>query len=209
MVQTIEAFVDKLHAEGVQAGEEAAGKLREEAQVQAAAIVAEAQKQAETVVAQGKAEAAAIADRQRSELDLAARGAVLQFRDAIGKAVTALLARQVDAALTSEDFLPRLIADTVIQYAREDAHGDEQVEIRVHADSLQAVTDWALKYLSDETAERTHAHLDLKGTLKAHGFEYRVSESTVEVTVESIVEVLKEQMAPGLREVLDRALSGN
>ena len=75
-------------------------------------------------------------------------------------------------------------------------------------EQVEAITDWALKYLSETERQEARAHVDLKRTLKGAGFEYRVSESTVEVTVESIVEVLKEQVTPRLREVLDRALAG-
>ena len=207
MAQTIESFVEKLHAEGVQAGHQDAEKLRSRAQADAERIVAEAKAAAEAIVAEAKAEAERIAARQRGELDLAMRDTVLRFRDAIAKAIKALLACEVDEALSDTEFLPRLIHDTVTHYAQQDASGDRQVHINVSPDELERITDWALKYLGDEDRDKARAHVDLQGTLKTHGFEYSVCESTVEVTVEAIVDVLAEQMAPALRKVLDRALA--
>lgn len=209
MAQTIEAFVEKLHAEGVQAGKEAADRLRSEAQAEADRILADAKAQAESTIANAKAEAERLAEQQRQELDLAARDATLRFRAAVAKAVNSLLRHEVSSALTDKEFLPGLIRDTVVNYAKEDAHSQDQIEIRVNPEMIQAVTDWALNYLGAQKFAEAKAHLDLKGTLKTQGFEYRVSESTVEVTVESIVEVLKEHVNPRLREVLDRAFEVN
>ena len=208
MVQTIETFVEKLHSEGVQAGQEAAVKLRSEAQTQADSIIVEAQAEAESIIADAKAQAERTAEQQRCELDLAARDTVLRFRQAVTQAVTALLNHKVNETLTDADFLSQTIHDAVVNYAKEDAHGGEQIQINVHKDALDAVTNWALRYIGDGPKDESHAHVDLRSTLKSHGFEYRVAESTVEVTVESIVAVLKEQMSPRLGEMLDRALAG-
>lgn len=205
MAQTIEAFVEKLHAEGVEAGKKDAEQLRQDAQQQAEQIVADAKRQAEQIVADAKAEAAAQAERERNDLDLAIRDTVLAFRSRIGEAVEALLHYEADKAMSDNDFLAKLIEEVVSNYAREDARSDEQIRISVNPASIKAITDWALKYMGSDNPE--HAHIDLKSTLKAVGFEYRVAESTVEVTVESIVDVLREQVSPQLREVLDRAVS--
>jgi len=207
MAQTIESFVEKLHAEGVAAGQQDAEKLRTEAQAQAASVVAEAQAQAESIIAEAKTQAEQIATRQQGELDLAIRDTVLRFRDGIAKAIKTLLAHEVDKALTDKEFLPQLIRDTVANYASQDAKANRQIAINVSPDELENITQWALKYLSDSEQDKARAHVDLRGTLEAHGFEYRVHESTVEVTVEAIVDVLAKQMAPSLRKVLDRALA--
>ena len=58
MTQTIESFVEKLHAEGVHAGQEAAEKLRSEARAEAERVVAEAKAEAEKLLAEAKAKAA-------------------------------------------------------------------------------------------------------------------------------------------------------
>lgn len=205
MAQTIEAFVEKLQAEGVEAGKKAADELRGEARAETERIIAEANQRAEAIVTDAKAEAGRIAERERSELDLAIRDTVLGFRARIGAAVQSLMEYEVGKALVDTDFLTTLIHDVVTAYAHEDARSDEQIRISVNPDAIEAITDWALKYLGSENPE--HAHVDLKSTLKTVGFEYRVAESTVEMTLESIVGVLQEQVSPRLREILDRALA--
>ncbi len=207
MAQTIEAFVEKLRTEGVEAGKGEGEQLRAAARAEADKIVAEAKNQAEQIVADASAEAKRIAERERSELDLAARDSVLRLREGVGKAVWALLHHEVGDKLADREFLAELIRDVVVNYAKSDAHADTLIEIHVNEESVQAIADWALKYLTDEQRQNAKAHVDLKGTLKTLGFEYSVAESTVEVTVESITEVLKEQVSPRLREVLDRALA--
>ncbi len=204
MAQSIEAFVEKLHAEGVQAGRKQADELLAGAQAQAERIVAEAKADAEGLVAEAKAEAKRIAARERSELDLAIRDTILAFRAQITAAVQALLNHEVSAALGDTDYLKTLIHDVVVAYARGDARSEEQIRINVNPEAIEAITDWALKYMGSDNP--AHAHLDLHSTLKTLGFEYQVAESTVEVTVESVVDVLREQVSPRLREVLDRVI---
>jgi len=207
MAQTIEAFVEKLHGEGVEAGKQAAEKLLKEAQAEAERTISEATAKGESIIAEAKATADRLTERQQSELDLAIRDAVLSFRDAIGKAVEALLSHEVDKTLCDKDFLLQLIHDTVVNYAEQDSHGAQMVQINVCKDVMGQVADWALKYLGDTRSEADRPKVNLKGALHGHGFEYRVGDSTVEVTVESIVGVLKEHMSARLREVLDRALA--
>lgn len=205
MAQSIEAFVEKLHTEGVEAGRKAADQLRGEAQSDRERIIAEAKAEAEAIVTEAGAQAKRIADRERSELDMAIRDAVLAFRSRISAAVESLLSAEVGATLADTGFLADLIRDVVLNYAREDARSAEQIRISVNPDAIEAITDWALKCLTGDNASR--AHVDLKSTLKTVGFEYSVAESTVEVTLESIVAVLGEQVSPRLREVLDRSLA--
>jgi len=204
MAQSIEAFVEKLHAEGVEAGRKQADQLLADAQAQAERIVAEAKANAEAIVAEAKAEAGRSAARERSELDLAIRDTILAFRAQVSQAVETLLNYEVSAALRDADFLPTLIHDVVVEYAHEDARSSEQIRISVNPEAIEAITDWALKYMGSDDPAR--AHVDLHSTLKTLGFEYQVAESTVEVTVESVVDVLREQVSPRLREVLDRVM---
>jgi vacuolar-type H+-ATPase subunit E/Vma4 len=205
MAESIESFVEKLQAEGVEAGRKAAEQLQSDARTEAERIIVEAKADAEAIVAEAQAQAKRIADRERNELDLAIRDAVLAFRARMSAAVESLLSYEVGKALTDTGFLATLIHDVVVNYAHEDARSDEQIRISVNPEAIDAITDWALKYMGSENPE--HAHVDLKSTLKTVGFEYRVAESTVEVTLESIVDVLREQVSPALREVLDRSLA--
>lgn len=205
MAQSIEAFVQKLQAEGVQAGKDAADRLRAEAQAEGERIVADARRRAEQIVADADAQARRTAEQQQHELELAARDAVLRLREAVGTAVAQLLRHQAGEVLADRQFLAKLIHDVVTQYAHDDAHREVTVEVRVNKDTADALADWAVSYLGHAHADGKRADIDLKGTLQGVGFEYTAGESTVEVTAESVVAVLQEHMTPRLREILDRA----
>jgi hypothetical protein len=94
----------------------------------------------------------------------------------------------------------------VVQYAEQDAAKGKVVSLNVNKEMMDAVTSWAVQYVGKKDMDKVRAHIDLKGQLKSRGFEYTVSGSTVEMTVDSIVEVLKQHMTPAMRDVLDRAL---
>ena len=60
--------------------------------------------------------------------------------------------------------------------------------------------------MSSGGGEGKQVSIDLKGTLSGAGFEYAVSGATVEMTLESVVEVLSRLVAPDLRGIVERAL---
>jgi V/A-type H+-transporting ATPase subunit E len=204
MAETIETFVQKLQTEGVQAGKQEASRLTNAAQTEADRILADAKEQAEKILADAQAESHRMAERQRSELDLALRDAVLRFRKGVNQAIASLLDAKTSEVMSDEKFLVSLIHDVVVQYAQADA--GQTVTVNVNPKAMDAVADWAMKYVGHGKSDGDHGRVDLRGNLRSVGFEYSVSESTVEVTVDSIVEVLKGNMSPRLRETLDRAL---
>ena len=57
MAESIESFVAKLQAEGVQAGKDAAEKIREEARQQAREIVQHARSEADKIIAEARSQA--------------------------------------------------------------------------------------------------------------------------------------------------------
>ena len=204
MADSIEAFVQKLQQEGVQAGRTEAQKLMGEAQAEAERIVSEAHAEAERIVKGAKAEAEDKLKQGTDELELAARDALLRLRQTLTDALAALLHRASAEALAEKGFLTKLLHDVVMQYARKDAEGSHPIEIHVSDEDLEAVTNWALQEMTQHEKDG-RAHIDLKGRLKSAGFEYSAGGGTVEVTPESISGVLSEMIAPRLREVVDKA----
>ena len=201
MAETIESFVAKLQAEGVQAGRDEAKKLREEAQKQAEKILREARETAEKIVADARGEADNVRERSRTELALAARDAVHRLRETLSRALQAVLTRHVEATLQDGEFLSRLIRDVVMQYARADSEGRDTIDLNVPDAVREQLTEWALKKLSHEAGE-AGISINLKGSLERAGFEYSRTDATVEVTADSVVELLCEMVGPRLREIL-------
>ena len=206
MGETIESFVAKLQAEGVQAGQEEAKKLRAEASQQAEQIAQQAKQQAEKIVADARQEAEKLLSRSQSELRLAARDTVHRLREALERALREVLAHGAEQKLSDPDFLGNLLHELIILYAQADIEQKNRITIDLRPDLRDKLLAWALQ----ETAQKAEAaglRMDLKGTLKEAGFEYGVSGAKVEVTLSSVAETLSEMVGPKLREVIAQAVA--
>jgi len=208
MAETIESFVAKLQSEGVQAGQQAAEKIIAEAKQQAEEIVTGSKEQAARTVAQANNEAEELLSRSRSDLELAARDVLAELREALSRALTAVLTRASREVLTDREFLASTLHELILEYAKADIERDAVMQIDVSAELREKLADWAIAEFQAK-AEEAGISVDLKGTLNTAGFEYKVSGATVEVTLESVVERLSELVTPQLRQILDAAAKGN
>lgn len=203
MAETIESFVQKLQAEGVQAGQDQAKKLLDEASAQAESIVADAKARGEKIVADANTQAEAALAQGADELKLAARDALLRLRETVQSTLEALLKQSAGDALKDNEFFVRLLHDVAVQYAQKDSLRESPVEINVDEKMLKAATHWAVKEMTGKAGP--HPPIDLKGALKTAGFEYTPVDGTIEVTPESIASVLSEMIGPRLAEVIQAA----
>jgi len=208
MAETIESFVNKLQEEGVQEGQAAAEKIRSEAQEQARQIVEEARAEAEKAVKEAQEQAKTILEKGRTELRLAARDAALKLRTILSQALQTVLGGPVEAPLADAEFLTPLLHDIIMQYAQADSVNSKTVAINVSPEMQKQLADWAIGELH-KAAKSSDTRLDLKGTLNQAGFEYRIDGATVEVTVDSVVVILSELVAPQLAELLEQAMKSN
>lgn len=207
MAGNIEAFVAKLQEEGIQAGQQAAEKLKADAQSQAEKIIADAKKQAEDITSQAKKQAEDTLSRSQVELNLAARDALLRLREILGRALGAILARGARVKLEDTEFIGTILHELILAYAKSDIEGKIAMNIDVAPEMRQKLVDWALREIGQDAIDQTRkgVSLDLKGTLSAAGFEYNVTGATVEITLESVTETLKDLVGPELRKVIDAA----
>ena len=208
MAETIETFVAMLQADGVQAGQDAADKMRSEAQQEADDIVRQAQAKAEKIIADAEAKAQSTLTRSKTDLELAARDAAMRLRQALGDALTQVLTQSVNEALSDAEFLKTMIHDLAKQYAAADIQGISAAKIALTPDMYKTLAEWAIRELH-EAAMGRGVSLDLQADLKQAGFEYSVSGGTVEVTADSVVAALAELVGPHLRGMFDKAVSGD
>lgn len=201
---TVEEFIDRLRADGVEAGQEAAGKIRAEAEQQARQVVADAELRAEKIVAAATAEREKILARAQTELRLAARDTLTNLRGAIDRALTAVLAGAVRSKLEDSEFLKTLIGDVVKQYAAADSEGTGAVTINVSDEMRSRLTHWVLQTFHGGTDAAGPA-VELQGSLAGAGFEYSITEGTVEVTADALVAFLADLVSPELHRVLAAA----
>ena len=203
MADTIEAFVAKIHSEGVEAGRQEAETLLADARQQGEQIVADAKGEAQTIVAAAKSEGEAILSRAATELQLAARDNVLKLRETLAAVIEQVLARGVAEKLDDPDFLGATLHELVTLAAKSDLEGHGVMVVNVAPEMRDKLVDWAL---SERGGEGRHA-FDLQGTLAQAGFEYNITGATVEVTLDSVTEAMKELVGPRLREIIDQAMS--
>jgi len=207
--ETIESFVAKLQAEGVEAGRKAAEKLKAEAKQQAERVMQQARAEAEKIIAEANAKAASIVARSKTELKLAARDTVLKLRERLSAALSAILGKAAGEKLSDADFIGKVLHELIMLYARQDQHRKDQIRIDVRPELREKLVKWALGELGQEIGQGNHPTIDLKGKLSQAGFEYEISGATTEVTLDSVVEVLSELVSPALREVLDEATAAS
>lgn len=208
MAQSIESFVAKLQQEGIEAGEEAASALKEKARREAEEIIHLAQAEARKIIGKARAEAETTLSRGKTDLELAVRDALLRLREALNEALGKVLAQGTKKVLGDEEFIKSLIRDLVIRYAEADIKGEGVAKINVSPETQKNLAEWVIKELHPEALERA-INVDLKGELRHAGFEYNIGGGTVEVTEDSVVEVLRELVSPRLQELLGGKMPEN
>jgi len=204
MPETIEAFIDRLQADGVEAGQEAADRIRAEAEKQAQQLIREAEAQARRIIDDARAEKERMQAKTQTELELAARDTVIRLREALTRALQRLLVAGAAEKLDDAQFIQALLHDIVMQYARADIEGADLIVINVSEEMRRQLTHWAIHVLHQDLVG-SGTHVDLRGDLAGAGFEYTVSLGTVEVTVESVAETLAGLVGPELRDMVVRA----
>jgi len=204
MVQTIEEFVNRLQTDGVEAGQKDAEKIRVEAEKQAQQRKSEAEEQARQIIAQAEAERETIRVRAETELKLAARDTVVRLQEALNRALQAVLFDAVREKLEDADFLAGLVQDVVQRYVQADAAGSGAIAVNVSPEMRQRLLSRTVGALRpDGSAGKP---VDVRGTLAEAGFAVEIAGGTVEVTADSVVEVLSEMVGSELRKrVLDAA----
>lgn len=201
---TLEAFIDRLQAEGVEAGQQEAEQLRAAAELESAAILEEARESARQLIAQAEARTSAMQAEAKDELALAVRDALLDLRARLERTLTSLLEAGLERELDEPELLTRLLVEIVGAYARADAdHEERPLEVAVRPEMLQELTAAAPGMLGRALADGTG--VDLKADLHSVGFEYRIHDGVVQITPESVAEELVGLVSPQLRDLLRSA----
>ena len=203
MPENIESFVKKLQSEGVDAGKMAAEKIKKEANQEAEKILADAQEEAEKILAEAKSDAEKQLSRGQSELELAARDAVLKLRETIGRALSAMLTQNIEKKLSDPEYLGEILREVITAYAEADAKQLALMEINVSKKIRNRLNDNVLKDLFLNFDEKQDK-IGLKATLAKAGFEYKIRGATVEVSPDSLSELISEMVSPALQENLDK-----
>ncbi len=206
MPKNIEAFVETLKSEGVDAGKKAAEKIEADAQTQADQIIAKAKAKADQMIAEADVEAGKIKSRMDSSLELATRDALLALKEQLSQLLNRLLAKEVETALSKEDTLASVLREVIPAYAKGEAQGSASAEVLLPKALKGKLLDSTLKELV-KTLKGQGIQADVQSSLAQAGFEYKIEGSTVEVNTDSVTALLAELIDPELRHILDSAIA--
>ncbi|MBM9604168.1 hypothetical protein [Desulfopila inferna] len=205
MPGSIESFVKKLQAEGVDAGKEAAEKIIEDARNEAGKIIASAEAEAERIAAKAKNDADSYFSRMQTELEFAVRDSILKLRETITQILSSTLTRKIDKHLSNPDYLVRIIKEVIIAYAKSDAAQQACMEINISDTMDDEFKNSLIKDIL-QNIDQEHERIKFQATLSKAGFEYTIDGATVEVSPESVAELISEMVGPVLQEMIDRVV---
>jgi len=206
MPETVESFVKKLQAEGVDAGKEAAKKITSEARQAAEKILIDARIEAEKIIAEAKDNAEKQRFRTQSELELAVRDTILKLRESLTRVLSMLLTQRVEKKLSEPDYIGKIIHDVIAAYVKADAAHETRIEINVSKAMRDELNEHVLNDLFQNLRDKQDT-MGLQATLSRAGFEYTINGATVEVSADSVSEILSEMVDPALQEIIDAAVA--
>jgi hypothetical protein len=95
--------------------------------------------------------------------------------------------------------------EVIIAYAKADAGQEPRIEINIPKKMRDKLNDSALKDLF-QNLHGDQDKLALQYTLSKAGFEYKIHGATVEVSPDSVSELLSEMVNPDLQEIIDNVV---
>ena len=205
MTESLESFVKKLQSEGIAAGKDAAEKLKKEAKREAEKILANAKSDAEKIVAKAENDGERQLSRAKNELELAVRDAILKLGESLSCVLSLVLARRVEKKLSEPDYIGEIMREVIIAYAKADAGQAPRIEINIPKKMRDKLNDSALEDLF-QNLQGDRGKLTLKFAFSKSGFEYKIHGATVEVSPDSVSELLAEMVNPDLQEIIADAV---
>ena len=205
MPTNIESFVETLQAEGVDAGKQAAEKIKTQANEDAEQIIGKAKVKAEQMIADAQTEAEQIKTRMDSSLELATRDTLILLREKLGELLNALLKQQVEKELSEEETLSSIMREVILAYSKPATDAETTAEIHVPKELQSRLLTGAIRELARALKNR-NIQTDVKANLDKAGFEYKIEGSTLEVSAESVAALLGDMIDPQLQQILEKAV---
>ena len=202
MAQELQSLLDRFQKDGVEKADAEAQRIVEDAKSKAETIVKDAEEQAAAALKQAEKDGKAFEDRGRAALEQAARDVVITVKDAVTRALRAVVQHEVRAAMTPDN-VAAMLAELVKAYAKAGA-GAGGIEILLPEDQKQAVADTMLARFQD--AMREGVTLKGDGRVVA-GFRVALVDDNVEhdFTEEAVTAALCELLRPHIAGILKQA----
>ena len=191
MAEELQQLLEKIQHDGVEKGNAEAATILAKAKADAAAILKDAESKAAALRAQAETDAKAFEERAQKTISQAARDTVLEVKDAIGRMLEKLLAKDVAAALADPSEAAKLALAAVNELgSNADVAAGEKLAAALKA-QLAADAKAGVKVVLDESVG-TGFSIRLDGGRVEHDF----SES-------AIVAALAKRLRPDLAKLVN------
>ena len=191
MAEELQQLLEKIQHDGVEKANAEAATILAKAKADAAAILKDAESKAAALRAQAETDAKAFEERAQKTISQAARDTVLEVKDAIGRMLEKLLAKDVAAALADPSEAAKLALAAVNELgSNADVAAGEKLAAALKA-QLAADAKAGVKVVLDESVG-TGFSIRLDGGRVEHDF----SES-------AIVAALAKRLRPDLAKLVN------
>ena len=213
----VEALIERLREQGVDAGRAEADKIVVEARRRAAQIIHEAETQAAELVESARQETRMLQTGGEEALRIAMRDTVLRLKGELTGRFSAEVRRLIAVAMDQESFLKQLIL-AVAGRAREEAGVDsgEAVQIQLPR-ALVGLEELRRNPLELREGSLSHFVLSLAGNVLAEGVTFGVTgddargiclylkdkDVTIDLTDEKVAALLLQHLQPRFRAILE------
>lgn len=211
----VQALIDRLRDEGVQAGRQEAARLVEDARQRAETLLSEAQAEAEQIRSQAHESVSSEEAAAREALKLAQRDALLELRSELATRFQRMVKHQVRLELQDREFMRQLVLAAAAEATPQPAPGT-QVELLVGRDWFREAERRGGRFDQDEQPLR-RLLLGISAEVLRDGFEFKPArdsapgvrvhvkgqELDVDLTDEGVAELLLKHLLPRFRALFD------
>ena len=148
MSQQVQELIDKIKAEGVQAADQKAKEIETNAQSEAGKIVTDAEAKAKQIISEAMSEAEKIHSSTQMALKQAARDTLLALRKEIEAVLTKVVAKQINASLSTDNLAD--ILGEVIKKSVETESADQEILVGLNQKDVDALKNGFLSKLQNE-----------------------------------------------------------
>lgn len=197
MTEELKSLIEKIQAEGVQAAEEKARLIEEEARQQASALLEKAKSEAQNIIAEANQRIAKMEEASRLALKQAARDTLIGLRKEINAALDRIIKSVIQEALTPQELI-KIINALIRDYSQEHKEG---IEISLKKEDREKIEKGILSELKEEVKKG----LTLKSSEEVSaGFliSFDAGKSHFDFTDKALSDYLSQYLKPKLAEIL-------
>jgi V/A-type H+-transporting ATPase subunit E len=200
MADEIKGLIEKIQKEGIQAAENKAREIEENAHKASDEIILRAKKEAQRLILQAKDEIACMHEKEKALLNQAARDTLLALRKEISDTLLRLVTSSVHQALTPEA-LYRLILEIASKHSSSEK---EDILLVMKKQDLEAIEKDFLAKLKNELKAGIHLKSS-QDILAGFTISFDNGRSCFDFTDRALAEFITGSLKPKLTELLKDA----